>query len=310
MRRTALVIGAPGFIGRHVCKAFNRAGYSVVGIGIEAPENAPLALLENYYPLALPTGGGELGEVVRKHAPYVCIHCAGRASVPHSMADPLADFRAGVDVTFEILNTLRLHSPGTRLIYLSSAAVYGNPSSLPVAETAPLRPISPYGFHKRICEELCAEFTQVYGVPTAVVRIFSAYGPGLRRQVVWDLCGKMLNNETVRLQGTGQESRDFIHVHDVARAMLWLAERAAFQAEVYNLASGRETRISELAELLRQEIGSELVIEYDGIVPAGIPQNWRADVSRLAVLGFTPEIGLTEGLQRFVTWCRIELQGG
>lgn len=309
MNRTALVIGAAGFIGRHICRAFNRTGFGVVGVGIESPENAPLAFLKNYHPLVLPTGGRELGEIVRTHAPSVCIHCAGRASVPHSMTDPLADFQAGVDVTFEILNALRLHSPGTRLIFLSSAAVYGNPSRLPVDESTPLRPISPYGFHKRICEELCSEFTQVYGIPTTITRIFSAYGPGLRRQVVWDLCAKMLSNSIVRLQGTGEESRDFIHVHDIAQVMLLLAERAPFQAEAYNLASGRETRIAELAELLRREIKPALAIEYDGVVPSGTPQNWRADISRLMDLGFTPEIELANGLRQFVTWCRAELQG-
>lgn len=309
MKRTALVIGAAGFIGRHVCKTFNRAGYRVVGIGIEPPENAPLAFLDGYHSLTIPTTTGELGGVVRNNKPFVCIHCAGRSSVPHSILNPLADFRAGVDVTFEILDNLRLFSPGTRLIFLSSAAVYGDPVRLPVDETAPIQPISPYGFHKRICEELCAEFTGVYGVPTAIARVFSAYGPGLRRQVVWDLCSKMLDSTTVKLQGIGEESRDFIHVYDVSRALLLLAEGASCKAEAYNLASGSETRISELVELMRHEIGQSSCVEYDGVVPAGTPQNWCADVSRMVELGFMPEIELASGLHQVVKLCRAELQG-
>jgi len=304
MKKKALVIGAPGFIGRFICKEFARAGYAVVGVGLESPENASLERLEHYYSLVLPTDGKELAKIVEEHKPVVCIHSAGSASVPLSMKDPREDFRAGVDVTFELLDSLRTHSPLTRFVFLSSAAVYGNPTQRPISETSLLHPISPYGYHKRISEELCQEFTQVFSVPTTIVRIFSAYGPGLRRQVVWDLAGKMLRGERVVLQGTGNESRDFIHVKDISRAVLCLSEKAKFQAETYNLASGQETRISELAELLLELIKPVSPLEYDGIVPDGVPQNWCADISRLEKLGFSPSIELKDGLRQFVSWFR------
>lgn len=309
MTKTVLVIGAPGFIGRNVTKAFSGAGFSVTGIGIESPENAPLNFLERYYSFTLPSSHAELAEVVGSLKPAVCIHCAGRASVPYSLTDPAADFHSSVDVTFEILNTLRLHSPSTRLILLSSAAVYGNPERLPIVEDAPLRPISPYGFHKRMCEELCEEFSTVYGIPTAVARIFSAYGPGLRRQVVWDLCSRMLTATSIGLQGTGAESRDFIHVNDVARGILLLAEKARCEGEAYNLANGAETRIDELADMIRQEANPSVIIQFDGVIPAGTPLNWRADISRLASLGFVPEMEISRGIRHFVQWCRAEIEG-
>jgi UDP-glucose 4-epimerase len=112
-----------------------------------------------------------LGELLAAERPQVCIHCAGRASVPQSMKDPAPDFRDNTALTFELLNLLRQYVPGCRFLLLSSAAVYGNPRSLPVGEGDEVRPVSPYGFHKRQCELLCQEFSSIYGVPTASVRI-------------------------------------------------------------------------------------------------------------------------------------------
>lgn len=310
MKNTVFVLGAPGFIGRQVARVFHGAGFRVIGLGIEAPENAPLQYLSAYHSLSLPEGRNEFIGLVRKYTPWACVHCAGRASVPYSLTEPAVDFQTSVDLTFEVLNALRLYSHGTRLLFLSSAAVYGNPDALPMAEDVPLKPISPYGFHKRICEELCLEFNTVYEVPTASVRIFSAYGQGLRRQVVYDLCCRMLRHGSVVLQGTGGESRDFIHVADVSRGLRLLCDEAAFEGEVYNLASGRETRISELAECLREEIDPSIHLEYDGIIPKGTPQNWQADISRISALGFVPQVDLVQGVHHLVRWCKADLQEG
>jgi UDP-glucose 4-epimerase len=205
------------------------------------------------------------------------------------------------------LNALRQNNPKSRFILLSSAAVYGNPQRLPITEEHPPNPISPYGFHKWMSELLCKEFYQVYRIPSASVRIFSAYGPGLRRQVIWDLCHKALTQPELRLQGTGQESRDFIHAAEVARAIYLLAGRALCQAEIYNLASGIETKIDTLAKMILNVLEVDIPISFDGIVPTGNPMNWRADLSCLSQLGFQPEIPLSKGLEITANWCRAEI---
>src|SRR5207248_3256916 len=127
----------------------------------------------------------------------------------------------------------------------SSAAVYGQPDRLPVGETAPLRAISPYGEHRVVCETLLRDS----GLPAVVARVFSAYGEGLRRQVLWDICAKAINSAEVALDGTGDESRDFVHAEDVAAAVVVLIRKADFGGEPYNVATGVETRIGELARL-------------------------------------------------------------
>ncbi|MDF5725945.1 MAG: NAD-dependent epimerase/dehydratase family protein [Rhizonema sp. PD37] len=307
MPNNILVTGVAGFIGRYVARHFSEQGWSVIGIDNSPPENAPLANLAAYHRFQLPDVA--LSSVLKEQPPDVCIHCAGRASVWLSMSDPAADFYTNTVLTFEILNALRLNAPNCRFIFLSSAAAYGNPESLPITEEQHSAPLSPYGFHKWQCEQLCLEFTKVYDLPTASLRIFSAYGPGLRRQVLWDICQKAITQNFVSLQGTGSESRDFIHALDIAKALVVVANSAPMQGEVYNLASGREIYISELANMVLSALESNVLPQFDTIVPAGTPLNWQADISKLSTLGFTPSVPLERGVKTFAQWCRAELVG-
>ena len=303
--KSVLVIGVAGFIGRAVAHHFSQKGWKVLGLDMRPPENAPQQDLADYYNLTL--SSDDLGPLLQRLDPQVCVHCAGRASVANSLDNPAPDFMAHVEITFNVLNAMRLAAPRCRVIALSSAAVYGNPESLPIREDHDLRPVSPYGYHKLIVEKICAEFSAIYGVPTVIARIFSAYGTGLRRQVIHDLCYKALTEPVLRLRGTGAESRDFINVRDVAQGIYLLAERAPGAGEAYNLASGQETTISELAGMVVALSGRDLAIDFDGRNPPGNPRNWRADISRMAQLGFAPTIPLDQGLKAYADWCRIEV---
>jgi len=301
---TIFITGAAGFLGRHVARFFSEQGWSVVGIDQTPPENAPLANLRAYSQMTLPDPG--MGSFLKEHRPDVCVHCAGRASVGCSLSDPVADYYSNAVLVFEVLNAIRLHVPQCRFINISSAAVYGNPQVLPIREDSPPAPISPYGFHKLQSEHLCGEFHHIYGVPTVNARIFSAYGPGLRRQVLWDICQKALAGKQLILQGSGEESRDFIHAHDIARAFYTIARHAPMKGEVYNLATGEETRISELVSLLLEALHYDGDVIYEGHLPEGTPRNWNADISKLKALGFDISIPLHSGVKNYAVWCRTE----
>ncbi len=303
MSRCVLITGVAGFLGRYVARQFVREGWRVVGLDDVPAENAPPHV--SYHRLHLPSTG--LLDLLRVEAPTACVHCAGRASVPLSMEDPAADFAANTVLTFEVLDALRQHAPGCRFLFLSSASVYGNPTTLPVSEIAAIAPLSPYGFHKRQCELLCEEFARVYAMPTVAARVFSAYGPGLRRQVVWDMCEKVIATGSLHLRGTGSETRDFIHAADVARGLALLAEKAPAEGEVYNLASGRELSITELAKLVIDALGVSVEATFDGLARAGDPLQWRADTAKLGSLGFTPAVPLEQGIRGVATWSSAEL---
>jgi UDP-glucose 4-epimerase len=250
-----------------------------------------------------------LKQVLQEFNPTLCIHCAARSSVGLSVSEPESDFQSSVAVTFNVLDCLRQFAPDCVLLLLSSAAVYGNPHSLPVTESQVPAPLSPYGFHKWMAEQLCLEFTKIYGLRTASLRIFSAYGPGLRRQVIWDICQKALLHQTLSLQGTGQESRDFIHALDIAHALEALVSRAPLEGETYNLGSGQETKISTLTSLILTTLERNCEVFFDGVVPVGNPLHWCADISKLQGLDFTITVPLEQGVTTFTQWCRAELLG-
>lgn len=301
---TVLVIGVAGFLGRYATRHFYERRWRVIGVDMVPADNAPLTYLAEYYQITLPSP--TLVSILNDTKPSVCLHCGGRPSVGISLYDPAGDFHSGPELLFEILNDLRVYAPECKLIFLSSAAVYGNPHILPIDESQPPSPISPYGFHKWQAELLCQEFSSVYHVPTASLRIFSAYGPGLRRQVVWDISRKALTGDKLNLQGTGNESRDFIHAMDIARAMDVVAASAPMRGEVYNLATGKEVTVAELADLILDILGVETRPLFDGVVPPGTPLHWQANISRIMDLGFRPEISLESGIKMTVEWCQVE----
>jgi len=303
--KTVLITGVAGFIGRYVARYFSQQNWKVIGTDNSQPENAPLADLATYQRLQLPDP--EFSNLLKTHSPHALIHCAGRASVSLSVSEPAADFYSNTLLTFQILDALRLNAPDCKFIFLSSAAVYGNPSQLPIAETHPTNPISPYGFHKLQSEQLCLEFAKIYNQPTASIRIFSAYGAGLRRQVMWDICQKAISQKCLILQGTGNESRDFIHALDIATALNVICDRAPMRGEVYNLGTGREVKICELAITVLRSLGEDFTPKFNGVIPSGNPLNWQADISKLKSIGFIPTVELKRGIETFANWCRAEM---
>lgn len=302
-----LITGVAGFLGRAIARYFSQSGNALFGIDRLVVENAPVSDLSEYAMLELPDP--RLGDFLKKWQPDICVHCAGRASVSQSMKKPAADYEDGPVLTFYLLDVLRRFNPGSRFIFLSSAAVYGEPETLPVSERQPPAPLSAYGYHKWQGEILCQEFARLFDLKTASIRIFSAYGPGLRRQVIWDIARKALTEPKVLLQGTGEESRDFIHAVDIARAVDAVISSAPLAGEVYNVASGRETTIAALATTVLDAMDIEVGLNFSGNVPPGTPRNWRADISRIKKLGFAPQISLEEGIESFAAWCRREILG-
>ena len=126
---------------------------------------------------------------------------------------------------------------------------------------------------------------------------------------MWDICHKAIIQKSVMLQGTGQESRDFIHAVDIAKALFLIATTAPMIGESYNIATEREVTISELASHVLDSLDYEELPKFDGTVPVGNPLNWRADISKLRSLGFSPTVSLEKGVNTFSNWCRAELVG-
>ncbi|MCC6179552.1 MAG: NAD-dependent epimerase/dehydratase family protein [Chloroflexi bacterium] len=285
-----VVTGASGFVGRHVSAFLTARSHEVIRAARPGPDRTGVVPLE--------AGARALREALRRR-PDVLIHAAGTAQVSESFDDPCADFASNVDLYLDVLEAVRDTAPRCRVALVSSAAVYGDPQVLPIGEDAPIAPVSPYGHHKAIAEQLGVMYHQVFGLATCSARIFSAYGRGLRRQVVYDAIQKFQTAHAgapAVFRGTGDEARDFIHVEDVARGIDTLVRGADWTGEAYNLASGEATSIADLVATIRDELGSQAPVVFDGLAARGYPLVWRADVSRLQRLGFVPAWNLRRGI--------------
>ncbi|MGI2035367.1 NAD-dependent epimerase/dehydratase family protein [Rhizobium panacihumi] len=286
-----LIVGSRGFIGSHLASAAQRFG-AVVCYNLSGTDgNADVSVRSRH-----------IAEMFETEQPDVCVNCSGAAHVQNSFADPLNDFsRNSVDV-YEMLSAINRASPNTRFVHLSSAAVYGNPTILPISETAALNPLSPYGFHKLAAEQFCRQFTKLYGTKTVSLRIFSTYGPGLRKQLLWDTFRKWKQQPEIELFGTGEETRDFIYISDLCEAILTIVQNAAFAGEAINVGSGIAVSVREIVSLLTDSLGGDKKISFVGQKREGDPDCWRADIGSLESLGFKIQTTIETGVRTTAQW--------
>jgi UDP-glucose 4-epimerase len=295
-----LIIGSKGFIGSHAFEHFSSTpGTECWGCDVVVDYVA-----ERY--ILLDSSNSDFNELFEEGRFDLCINCSGAASVPDSMNHPLRDFSLNTYNIIKILEAIRKHSAKCKFINLSSAAVYGNPAKLPVIETDNCLPVSPYGWHKLFAEELCREYFEFFKIECCSVRIFSAYGPRLKKQVLWDLFKKSKESGTVNMSGTGKETRDFIYIKDIVAAIDAIVKKGIYNASVYNVANGIEISVKELAEIFLNEIGYKGKLVFSGSERLGDPINWRADISKLKALGYAPLFTIRDGIKKYAAWLNEE----
>jgi dTDP-glucose 4,6-dehydratase/UDP-glucose 4-epimerase len=292
-----LIIGSKGFIGQHAEEYFTKKEYSVFGCDVVTDYAA-----ENYF--LIDTSNSDFHFIFENHKFEVCINCSGAADVSASVSNPTRDFSLNTINVFKILDAIRIHQPECKFINLSSAAVYGNPQYLPIDENHPLNPISPYGCHKLFSEQICKEFTDIYKLKTCNLRVFSAFGEGLKKQLFWDLYKKSLSAKKIVLFGTGSETRDFIYIRDLMQVLELVIKNAEFKGESINVANGEEISVKEAAQLFYENLDSDITLEFSGNNQPCNPINWKAEITTLKNYGYKPEFTITQGLEIYKTWLK------
>jgi UDP-glucose 4-epimerase len=305
------ITGANGFIGRHLARSLADAGHAVHGVGHGALDNAERHLLGLRIWLNGEIDAANLDALAAVSGlPSTIFHLAGGSSVGLSIAQPFEDFSRTVAGTARLLEWLRVSAPGCRLIAASSAAVYGADHAGAISEDAPLTPMSPYGQHKLMMEQLCRSYAATFGVCSTVVRLFSVYGPHLRKQLLWDICSRLQKGERdLVLGGTGAELRDWIDIRDVVRLLAGFTghpQREAFEA--INGGSGRGTSVADVAGLLVENWGCGISVRYSGSARAGDPFSLLADDSRLRGLSFDWRVPVARGLGDYVKWFKDQVR--
>lgn len=300
--KTVLITGPYGFLGRYAARHFSATGYRVIGIGHGhwGFENPVDFGIDRW--IEADVDFAALADINDK---LDCIvHCAGGSSVGYSCQYPLQDFMKTVEATANVLEYMRLHQRGARLIYPSSAAVYGKKDDSRIKVNASLDPLSPYGFHKKMVEDLCASYANSFNLSVAIIRFFSLYGPGLQKQLLWDACNKF-SGQTDRVEffGTGEETRDWLHVSDAASLICHMAE-SDNSYEIVNGGFGKATAIRAIISKLAAYFGEDIQVKFNQQVKEGDPKHYLADTLEANRSGWRPTISLDQGIQEYVNWFR------
>ena len=291
-RPRAIVTGGAGFIGSHLVDRLLAEGVAVLvvdDLSSGDPGNvAAGARLEQ-----LDIVGEDLEQLFGRWDPAIVFHLAAQVSVGRSLEDPLRDLAVNVIGTHRVATAARTSGAG-RLVFVSSGgAVYGE-TSRPASERTPPAPASYYGIHKLAAEG----HIQLAGVPSAILRPSNVYGPrqraGLEGAVVASFIQQALMGDRLTIHGDGAQTRDFVHVRDVADA-LWKLGRPGVQRGIWNVAAGKNTTIIELAGIVEEACGHQLTREH-GPRRSGDVTCSAISAFRLRKLGWRPSVGLSDGI--------------
>lgn len=295
--KKVLITGCNGFVGRAVGGYCASKGYRVYGVDVNSNESEEFIFMQMDL---LSEDIDKLWDFVR---PDIIIHCAGIANVSFSMNHPVKDFEINVSILHKMLfSMLENNLVDAKFIFVSSAGVYGQPTKLPIDELCEKNPISPYALHKAISEDICMYFAIKYNMDIRIARIFSAYGPGLKKQIFWDMYQKIKLTGELQLWGTGAESRDFIYIDDLVRALLLIAECEQRDYFIWNVANGDEVQIKYIADVFAKKMNMDIAIKFSNETRSGDPNNWCADISRIKELGYVQHVSIEEGIEKYIRW--------
>ena len=292
---TVLVTGGAGFIGSNLTRSLVEANEVFVfddgSTGDPSDLPADATVIE---------GDEREGDAVADAVAGVDLvyHLAAVVSVDASVEDPIRSHAVNVDGTLAVLEAAR--DADCRVVVTSSAAIYGDPGSVPVDEATRPDPSSPYALEKYAADRYARLYHELYGVDAAVVRPFNVYGPGQAggpyAGVIDVFRSQARAGDPITVHGDGEQTRDFVHVSDVVDAFRRVGA-AAVAGDAFNVGTGESVTINELAEVVRSAVGSDSPITHTDPRPGDVRFS-RADVSKARErLGYSPSVGLEEGIE-------------
>lgn len=300
-----LVTGGAGFIGSHVADAFVKAGHKVSVVDdISTGRKENLNKKAIFYNVSI--NDKRLEDVIKKERPDVVAHLGARISVKASMLDPMGDAQTNVVGSLNLLNLC--HKYGVKRFIFSSTggALYGDPKYLPCDEDHPIQPLSGYGVAKRSFELYLLAYGPVWNLPFVILRYANVYGP---RQDLFGEAGvvaifarRMLKGEPLTINGTGEQSRDFVYVSDVVNANLAAIEKGT--GGLYNIGTGKGTSVNEIFTHLKNTTAYKLKAQHAPAIPGEVGNIYLKSAKAKKELGWSATVPLGEGLKKTVEYIR------
>ena len=312
-----LVTGGAGFIGSHLCEALVAEGAQVVVIDDfndyydPAVKEQHLAGIRDQITVVR----GDIRDVAlvdslfEEHRFDKVFHLAGRAGVRPSIVDPRLYISTNIDGTLNLLEGCR--KTGVKsFIFASSSSVYGMNEKVPFAEDDLIqRTISPYAATKLAGEQLCSNYSHLFGIRCVCLRFFTVYGPRQRADLaISKFTHKILSGEPIDQYGDGRSARDYTFVEDIISGVMAAGRYTATDFEIINLGGSAANTLSQLISAIEEILGKKAEIRYLPDQPGDVPLTY-ADVSKAhRLLGYEPRTPLLKGLERYVHWVQTEEQ--
>lgn len=308
-----LVTGGAGFIGSHLVEALVGRGLDVTVV-----DDLSTGRIENLSDVSgrfrleiMDLVRADLGALLESGSFDTIFHAAAGSEIQASIDDSTRDLEANIVGTHNLLAALRKAPLATALVNISSAAVYGEGSGKPITEADPTSPVSPYGVSKLAAELYVSLYARLYGLRTCSLRLFSVFGPRLRKQVIWDFMTRLAADPTkLTVLGDGMDMRDLNYVQNVVHAVLIAADRAPMDGGVFNVASGESVTIDEIARQVSRAMGVAPELDHTRASRPGHARRWEADMGRIAALGYEPAVSFERGMVETVEWFRQNGQAG
>jgi UDP-glucuronate 4-epimerase len=307
-----LVTGGAGFIGSHCVEALLAQGVEVVVFDDfndfydPAVKEGNLDAVRDRITLVRGDirDAGLIGETFASHRFDAVLHLAARAGVRPSISDPKLYFTTNIDGTFNLLDACRHHGVN-RFIFASSSSVYGINEKVPFAETDRIeRTISPYAATKLAGEQICSNYSHLFGIHCACLRFFTVYGPRQRPDLAIAKFTRAIHEgRPIDRYGDGSTARDYTYIDDIVAGVLAATAyttRSPF--EIFNLGGSATTTLSELIAMIGEAVGKEAIIRQMPEQPGDVPRTY-ADVDKARrLLGYEPRTPIREGVRKYAGW--------